>query len=210
MSSEADVAEASRQSESDFRVVVLSGPSGSGKSTIVDRLVARQPVKLVKAISATTRPPRPGEVDGKDYFFLSREEFQRRLDAGQFLEWAEVHDSGQLYGTLLSEIERARREGGWALLEIDVQGALRVMEIYPDAITIFLTTPSQEEYERRLRARGTESEESIRRRLQTARQELQFADRYRYRVVNDDLDRAVDEIVHILEREKNKAASHDR
>jgi len=179
-------------------VVVLSGPSGSGKSTLVNRLIRESPVRLYKAISATTRPPRAGEVNGEDYYFLTHEEFEARRDAQEFLECAEVHGSGYWYGTLRSEIERARQSGAWAFLEIDVQGALRVMDEYPDAVTIFLRTPSQDEYERRLRRRGTESEEVIRRRLQTAGKELEFADRYRYQVVNDDLDRAVQEMTGIL------------
>jgi guanylate kinase len=184
--------------DDDFRVVVLSGPSGSGKTTIVNRLLERSPVKLVKAISATTRPPRVNEVEGQDYYFLSPEEFERKRQGGEFLEVAEVFKSGYWYGTLWSEIDRARREGGWPFLEIDVQGALRVMQEYPNAVTIFLKTPSVDEFEKRLRGRGTDSEESIQRRLQTARDELEQADKYRYQVVNDDLDRAVAEISNIL------------
>jgi guanylate kinase len=187
-----------------FRVVVLSGPSGSGKTTIVDRLVDEAPVRLVKAISATTRPPRIHEVDGRDYCFLTDEEFRRRKDNNEFVEVAEVFSSGYWYGTLRSELERARRAGGWAFLEIDVEGALKVMQEYPDAVTIFLTTPSDTDFEERLRARGTESEEAIQRRLATARKELAQADRYRYRVVNDDLDRTVREICDILERERER------
>ena len=182
-----------------FRVVVLSGPSGSGKSTVVDRLMEATRVKLVKSISATTRSARPKEVDGRDYWFLSAEEFERRKNAGEFLEYAEVYGSGYWYGTLKSELARARAEGGWALLEIDVQGALRVMEEHVEAVTIFLTTPSEQVYEDRLRHRGTESEEVIQRRLRTAREELKLANRYRYQVINDDLDRAVAEIADILE-----------
>lgn len=180
------------------QVVVLSGPSGSGKTTIVHRLLRESPVPLMMSVSATTRPRREGEVDGRDYYFLTPEEFQRRRRDNEFLECAEVHRSGYWYGTLRSELERARRRGAWALLEIDVEGALNVMRVYPDALTIFLTTPSEEEYERRLRQRGTESDEVIRRRLQTARNELQSAGSYKYRVVNDDLDRAVREICHII------------
>jgi guanylate kinase len=180
------------------RILVLSGPSGSGKTTIVSRLVRESPVPLVKAISATTRLPRAGERDGRDYYFLTPEEFQRRQQDGEFLESAEVHGSGFWYGTLRSEVERARRERAWALLEIDVQGALNVMKEYPDAVTIFLKTPSLKEYELRLRSRGTETESVIRRRLETARKELEFADRYGHQVVNDELDRAVREISDIL------------
>ena len=179
-------------------VVVLSGPSGSGKTTIVERLINECPVKLVKCISATTRPPRKNEKHGEDYYFLTAEEFERLRKEGAFVECAEVHGKGFWYGTLKSELERAKKEGGVPLLEIDVQGAMKVMESYPDALSIFLTTPSEEEYERRLRKRGTESEEAIQRRLQTARKELQYADRYKYRVVNDVLDRAVREIVELI------------
>lgn len=181
-----------------LQVVVLSGPSGSGKSTIVNRLVAESPVKLVKMISATTRPIRNNETHGEDYYFLSDEEFQRKRAEGGFVECEEVHSSGFWYGTLHEELQRARREGGWAFLEIDVKGALSVMEQFPDAITIFLMTPSEEVFENRLRARGTETEEVIQRRLRTAREELKSADRYRYQVCNDNLDRAVSEIIEVL------------
>lgn len=181
-----------------LQVVVLSGPSGSGKSTIVNRLVAESPVKLVKMISATTRPIRVNETHGQDYYFLSDEDFSQKKAADEFVECEEVHSSGFWYGTLRSELHRAADEGGWAFLEIDVKGALSVMEQYPNAITIFLKTPSEEVFERRLRARGTESEEVIQRRLRTAREELKSADRYRYQVCNDDLDRAVNEIIEVL------------
>lgn len=188
-------------------VVVLSGPSGTGKTTIVKRLIAESPVKLQKSVSATTRKPRPQEIDGEDYHFLSDEEFRQRRANGEFIESAEVFSSGYLYGTLNSEIERARQANALAFLEIDVEGALNVMQRYPDAVTIFLKTPSPEEFERRLRARGTESEEVIRRRLATAARELEFANRYRHVVVNDDLDRAVAEICEILKsEEKNENA----
>lgn len=191
---------------SGFQVVVLSGPAGAGKTTVVQRLLRESPVPLEMSVSATTRPMRKGEVDGRDYYFLTPDTFAARRQAGEFLECAEVHRSGYWYGTLLSEIERIRNAGAWALLEVDVEGALNVMRTYPDAITIFLKTPSEELYERRLRDRGTESEEVIQRRLQTARNELQLADSYRYRVVNDDLDKAVREICGILEA--NKADAH--
>lgn len=180
------------------RVFLLSGPSGVGKTTIVQHLLDRAPVPLRKAVSATTRPPREGEVDGESYYFLSQDEFDRRREAGEFLECAEVHHSGYWYGTLRSELKRAQQAGAWAFLEIDVQGALAVMEQYPHAVSVFLVVPSVEDYENRLRARGTESEEVIRRRLKTAEEELQYADRYDYQVVNDDLERAVNEIAAIL------------
>ena len=117
-----------------LRIVVLSGPSGTGKSTIVNRLVAQAEVKLVKAISATTRPPRNQEQDGEDYYFLSKEEFLRRRDENEFVECFEVHGSGNWYGTLRSELQRAHDSGGWAMLEIDVQGAMHVLDQYPEAL----------------------------------------------------------------------------
>lgn len=184
------------------RIVVLSGPSGSGKTTLVRELVVRAPVKLIKSVSATTRPPRPGEVNGDDYWFLTDAEFRRRLESGEFIEFAEVFSSGFLYGTLMADLDRAWQQQGWAFLEIDVQGAMKVVQQYPDAVTIFLSTPSPAEFERRLRARGTEIEDVIRRRLATAEEELQQAGRYRYVVVNDQLETAVSEICEILKAEE--------
>ncbi len=181
-----------------FRVVVLSGPSGSGKTTIVERLIRQASVKLVKCVSATTRPPRVGEIHADSYYFLTPEDFAARRSAGEFLETAEVFGAGYWYGTLKSELERARRENGWAFLEIDVQGALRVMEEYPDAVTIFLEPPSIEECEKRLRSRATDSEETIQRRLKKVHDELKLADRYKYRVVNDELEHAIGQINAIL------------
>jgi len=188
----------------DSRVVVLSGPSGSGKSTIVNRLVEQAPVRLVKAISATTRPPRAGEAEGQDYYFLAPAEFERRRQAGEFLEYAEVFGSGYWYGTLNSELDRAARAGAWALLEIDVQGGRRIVEQYPDAVTIFLSASSPREYEERLRRRGTESEATIRRRMEIARDELAAAGFYRHQVINDDLESAVREIAQILISRENE------
>ena len=180
------------------QVVVLSGPSGSGKTTVVQRLQEQSPVKLVKAISATTRRPRPGERPDEDYFFLSLDEFQHRLANDEFVESFDGHGTGNWYGTLKSEIQRAVTEGGWSLLEIDVQGAQRVGQRYPEAITIFLSTSSLDEYERRLRNRGTETDEAIQRRMQNAQTELQHRGRYQHQVINDNLQQAVQEISSIL------------
>jgi guanylate kinase len=149
-------------------------------------------------VSATTRPPRAGEVDGRDYLFLSDDEFHRRRDAGEFLETEEVHHRGFWYGTLWSEIDAAAAAGAWALLEIDVVGARHVLDRYPHAVTVFLSTSTEAEFERRLRARGTESEEDVRRRIETARKELAEADSYRFRVYNDDLPTAVARLCEIL------------
>lgn len=186
------------QGASPVKLLVLSGPSGSGKSTVVDRLLSECPLPVREAISATTRTPRPGEVDGKDYYFLEHEAFLRQRDRGDFVECAEVHGVGDWYGTLRSELQRAAATDAWALLEIDVEGALNVMQQYPEALTIFLQAPSMEEYTRRLQSRGTESPKVISRRLETAAAEVTMADRYRYQVVNDDLDGAVAEIIKIL------------
>jgi len=187
------------------KILILSGPSGSGKTTIVNKLMESQPVRLAKSVSATTRPPRSGEQDGVDYYFLDRKTFEAKLENDEFLEHAEVFKTGNLYGTLWSEIERATEQNAWSFLEIDVEGALKVMERYPDALTIFLKTPSVEVFEQRLRDRGTESEEMIQRRVETAQGEMAFADRYRYQIVNDVLGRTVDEISDILMKEENQA-----
>ena len=182
----------------EFQILILSGPSGAGKTTIVERLILESSVRLVKAISATTRPQRKGEVDGVAYYFLTADEFTRRKDQGDFLETAEVFGAGYWYGTLKSEIQRAKDACGWSFLEVAVQGALRVMELFPNAISIFLKPPSMEVCEQRLRSRGTDSEETIQRRLRKVHEELALADRYCYQVVNDDLDRAVSEIKGII------------
>lgn len=184
------------------RVVVLSGPSGTGKTTVLRRLVETAPVPIVKAITATTRPPRPGEVDGRDYWFLTRDRFEQEKGQGRFLETAEVFGSGTWYGTPRSEVERASRLGAWSLLEIDIRGALEVKRQFPDAVMIFLRAGSAEDYESRLRRRGTETEEAIRCRLDRMREELRYADRYDYQVTNDDVDRAVGEIGAILKRQE--------
>ena len=188
---------------SDVQIVVLSGPSGSGKSTIVRELLRQSPVKLTLSVSATTRPPRQGEVNGREYYFLSADEFRRRREHGDFLEYAEVHSTGNWYGTLKSEVERAKQEGAWALLEIDVQGAKRVLDQFPNAMSIFLTTS---DFEKRLRSRGTESEAIIQQRLATAQRELQSAAMYRHQVLNDDLQTAVDSIINILTTYQSKGA----
>src|SRR3954469_6892977 len=179
-------------------LIVLSGPSGVGKSTVLRSLVARFPDRLRLSISATTRSPRPGETDGVDYYFLTPEEFARRRQAGDFLESCEVFGRGHWYGTLLSEVRPSRSDPKWVILDIDVDGAEKVRGQFPDVPTIFLRPSSEAELERRLRARGTESEEAIARRLDVARRELARAHQYKYQVVNDTVDRAVREIGEIL------------
>jgi guanylate kinase len=191
---EPDMPEATRG-----RLVVISGPSGAGKSTLLKQLFNRV-ASLKPSVSATTRPPRPGEVDGVDYHFLTTDEFQRRHSAGEFLEACEVFGSGHWYGTLESEVTPSLEAGKWVVLEIDVEGTFNVLTRFPEAITIFVRPNSLEELERRLRSRGTESPAAIERRLAVARRELDCADRYQFQVVNDDVDRAVQEICDILNR----------
>lgn len=182
------------------QLVIISGPSGVGKSTIVRELVRRFPGRLRLSISATTRPPRPGEVDGREYYFLTNGEFTRRREAGEFLETVEVFGRGHWYGTLLSEVEPSLAEGQWVILEVDIAGAELALQRFPHAITIFITPDSDAELERRLRLRGTESETAIQRRLEVARGEMVHAQRYAHRIINYKVDEAVAEISEILKQ----------
>jgi len=185
-------------------LIVVSGPSGVGKGT-VDAALFEQVSNLCYSVSATTRQPRKGEVHGKNYFFLSKEEFLARREQGDFLEWAEVY--GNYYGTLRSEVERQLAEGKHVLLEIDIQGAMQIKSAYPSGVFVFILPPSLEELKRRIVARGSETEESLRTRLGKAEQEIQMADRYDYTVVNDDLQTAVKELKNIICSEAAKRGS---
>jgi guanylate kinase len=177
-------------------LIIISGPSGSGKSSVITRLLARQDLPLHLSVSATTRPPRDGEQNGRDYFFLPKQEFLERVTRDEFLEHAEVH--GHHYGTLKEQVEPFREKGEGVILDIDVQGAAQVRVRCPDNVSIFLRPPSPVVLEQRLRDRKTESEQAIELRLGNASRELTHANEYQYHVVNDDLDRAVQEIHSIL------------
>jgi guanylate kinase len=176
-------------------VFVITGPSGVGKGTLISRLRERVP-ELELSVSATTRPPRPGERDGVDYHFLTPEEFQAHVDAGDFLEHASY--SGNRYGTLRSEVERRLREGRPVALEIEVQGARQVRDAMPDAHAVFIAPPSLETLRERLLRRGTDTPEQVEQRLRTAERELEAQPEFAHVVVNDDLDRATDELARIV------------
>ena len=184
-------------SATDGKLVIISGPSGSGKTTLVSRLAQAEPQRVWVSVSATTRPPRPGEQNGKSYWFLSPEQFQQMIREGQLLEWAEVYP-GIFYGTPRQPVEEHLRQGKWVVLEIDVQGAQQVLQHFPDAITIFIRPRTWEELERRLRSRGTEDEQALHRRLETARREWQQATLYQFQVINDKIDEAVEQLRRIL------------
>jgi guanylate kinase len=180
------------------KLFVITGPSGAGKGTLIKGLLERRS-DLELAVSATTRARRPGEADGKDYYFLSEEEFLERVEHGEFLEHV-VYVSGR-YGTLRSEIERIFAAGRSCVLELETVGAKKVQASWPGAVTIFIAAPSFEELERRLRDRATESSGVIEERLEVARRQMEEADDFAYVVVNDDVERAVEELDSIVTKE---------
>lgn len=178
--------------------IILSAPSGGGKTTIARALLARRP-NIGYSVSCTTRTPRPGEIQGKDYYFLTRTEFLAKRGRGEFAESAEVH--GNLYGTLRDEVLRVLGSGKHVLMDIDVQGAAQFIRVFPQSVTIFVLPPSAEVLLERLRLRQTESAQQLADRLQSALQELQSVDEYEYVVVNDDLEHAVQRVCAIVDAE---------
>lgn len=176
-------------------IVVISAPSGSGKTTIYREILKRNP-QLRFSVSFTTRKRRESEADGRDYFFVDRGTFERMAREGKFVEWASVH--GELYGTERKQLDDCLADGKTLLLDVDVQGAMSIMKEFPEAITIFIEPPSLEELERRLRRRGTESDESVRRRLEGAKRELAYRNDFQYIVINDRLDESIRQIENII------------
>ena len=188
------------------RLIIISGPSGAGKSTVVHGLLEACPLPLQLSVSATTRPPRDGEVDGVDYHFLSEAEFERRRLAGAFLEACQVFGR-HWYGTLRETVSSGLKSGQWLILEIDVEGANHVLQEYPDAQSIFIHPGDDAELERRLRGRETESEEDIQRRLTEAKRELKHAPDYRLVVVNDQLPSTIEAVCRYLCELENQKCS---
>ena len=177
-------------------LIILSGPSGVGKGTVREELFKDDSLNLAYSISMTTRKPRPNERDGIDYFFVEEEEFKSKIEEGKLIEWAQF--VGNYYGTPKDYVDQLLNEGKNVVLEIEVQGALQVMEKCPDATTIFLVPPSLEELERRIRGRRTEEEEIVQQRLSKARKEIATKDEYKYVVENDDVMAAKDKIAEII------------
>ena len=185
------------------KLFVISGPSGAGKGSIVEKLLARDKT-LYFSVSATTRPKRDYETDGREYFFVSREEFLDRIEKGQMLEWAEY--AGNYYGTPAGPVDEKLKEGFDVVLDVESHGMYSVKAMRPDAVTMFVYPPSFAELERRLRIRNTETEERIRRRLEQSRQECLHAADYDYIIINDDLDVAAEEAAAVMLAEKCRTA----
>jgi len=183
--------------------VVISAPSGTGKTSVVEKLLAIDG-RLKRALTATTRPAREGEVDGQDYLFLTREQFQEKRDAGDFVEFAKVHD--HWYGVPRVSITEGLKKGKWVVLNVDVQGGLTIRKTYTNAVLIFLLPPTMEALEERLRGRGTDSEEEIAVRLKNATDEMSVAMDYDYVVVNDDVKTCAGRLLEIIHAETSRTS----
>ncbi len=188
------------ESKSFGKLFIITGPSGVGKGTILEKFFHNNK-NIIYSISETTRKPRPGEVNGVNYFFVTNEEFEASIQNDEFLEWAKYSDN--YYGTKKKFVLKALSQGADVLLEIETQGAKKIMEKFPDCITIFFTPPNLDELEKRLRGRKTEDEESIQKRLQRVREELKLAPHYKYAIVNDKVEDALEKLQKVYENEKN-------
>jgi guanylate kinase len=184
------------------KLIVISAPSGSGKTTIAKEIMKKNP-SLAFSVSATTRKKRDTERDGRDYFFLTAEEFERRVAAGEFVEWEEVYP-GKLYGTLKSEVERLLSNGHDVLFDVDVKGGLAIKKQFPEACLIFIKAPSMEVLEARLKGRKTEDAATVQKRLDRVPMELELGKRFEHQVVNDKLPRAIDDVQKIVKRKLQK------
>lgn len=180
-------------------IIIVSAPSGSGKTTMVSELISKVP-GIRRSVSCTTRSPRSGESDGTDYIFLGKDVFRDMIDRGEFLEWEE--NFGNYYGTPRLQVETAVEEGEDIVLSIDVKGARRVKRAFPESISVFVMPPSTEELEARLKKRNTDKDDDVRTRLREAEREMASADEYDYLIINEDLGKAVDELVYIVETER--------
>jgi guanylate kinase len=178
----------------DGKFIIVSAPSGAGKTSIVRRLM-QAGLNLEFSVSATSRAPRPGEADGRDYFFITAEEFRQKIKQGELLEWQEVY-AGQFYGTLKSEVERIWKAGNHVLFDVDVKGGMNLKKMFPEiSVSLFIMPPSLEILEQRLRLRSTETEESLRKRLDKAGEEIKFSDRFDVIIINDQLEVAVQQSI---------------
>jgi len=181
---------------------VISAPSGAGKSTLIETVRPMFP-HMLYSVSCTTRAMRGGEIHGKDYYFVTKDEFQRMIENGDFIEWKPVH--GNMYGTPAGPVRKAIETGQSMILDIDVEGAKEVFRAFPDAVGIFISVPDMMTLEKRLRLRGTDSEESVTIRLANARREMELASIFRYQIVNDDLEKAVGDLASIIRKESSGA-----
>ena len=180
------------------KLIVISAPSGTGKTSVIKEILRMNQDKLIFSVSATTRQKRPNEIDGVDYYFLTEEEFKKKIENDEFIEWEKIYD--YYYGTPKSEIERAKKLGKDILFELDVNGSLKLKQLYPDAHLIFIVPPSIEELENRLRKRNTETPETFRKRIERAKMELEKAKYFDYVVKNYELETAIKEVNEIIQK----------
>lgn len=181
-----------------IKLIVISAPSGTGKTSVIKEILKRNQGKLIFSVSATTRKKRSNEIDGVDYYFLTEEEFKRKIENDEFIEWEQIY--GDFYGTPKSEIDRAIKENKHILFELDVNGSLKLKKLYPEAHLIFIVPPSINELENRLRKRNTETPESFQKRIERAKMELEMAKYFDYEVKNFELDKAIEEVNGIVQK----------